>query len=654
MSMPQAQFDALVKQLEAFAKKQPGRYKFQVRLLALLGYGYIIVTLGIIITLSILFLPKLFAQFEHVRSTRLMALMLLFGVGIPAVLIFCIVEALWFHIPPPNGLELKSRQVPRLFQLVRDLQRELKTPPVHYILLTDEFNAAMAQIPRFGFFGGYRNYLIVGLPLLQTLAPAQFRAVLAHELGHLSGRHGQFGHWIYRVRQSWYQLLASLENAVPQTSEGAIAIMLMLASMIGRGIFVFFFHWYTPFFAAYSFVLARADEYEADRYAAKLAGAKNLASALASVEIKGGYVLPTFWRNLGAKADVQLEPPNPYTELAIQMQQPLPSEDAKTWLKEVLERQTDTEDTHPCLKDRLNRMGCKPNQVLPLLKPTKTTAAEQFLGKALPQLLDHFNQVWQGAITHQWRERYQETQTLKQQLASLEESDSDMPLSLAERWQRANLTAELKGVEAALPDLQTILSDKPNHLGAHSLLGQLLLSKGDRKGIQHLEKVMMRDSSAYAKGVKLIAAFLHKHDGEAIANQYLTKARQQAEVVRQARFERSRVTHHHTFVLSELTPAVRQSVQVQLKAYADIKVAYLVQKVVKHLPDSPLYVLAIEPTDQALIVQKGRSPSDQLMDALVNELDLPDESILILLDKEQTALKVKLRKMEGAKLYSSL
>ena len=652
MSMTQAQFNTLVKELEVFSKKQPSRYKLQVRLLAWLGYGYIIVILGLITTLSILLLPKLFALLENVRSTRATAMLLLFGIGTPAVLIFCIIDALWFHIPPPSGLELQSRQVPRLFQLVRDLQRQLQTPTVHHILLTDELNAAVSQIPRFGFFGGYHNYLIVGLPLLQTLSPAQFRAVLAHELGHLSGRHGQFGHWIYRIRKSWYQLLAGLENTAPQSSEGSVALMLTLAAMIGRGLFVFFFHWYTPFFAAYSFVLARADEYEADRYASKLAGAKNLASALASLQIKGNYILPTFWQNIAAKVDVQIEPPEPYTELAIQMQQSLPAEEVKTWLQESLKHQTNTADTHPCLMDRLSNIGCKSEQVLTLLKPVKITAAEQLLGKAMPQLVDHFNQAWRGAITHQWRERYQETKQLQQQLASLESHSHDTPLSIEDRWQRASLTAELKGLELALPDLRSILSDNPNHLGANGLLGQFLLSQGDRTGIQHLEKVMMRDPRAYAKGAKLIFAFLQQNEGETAANQYWAKARQQAEMVRQARHERSRVNHHHELIVPKVAPEIRQSIQSQLRAHPTIKTTYLVQKVVKHFPDSPLYVLAIEPTAKALeAAQKKESPRDHLLDIWVDGLvNLPDESVLVCLDKSQTALKVKLRKMAGAEL----
>ncbi|MGK7889359.1 MAG: M48 family metalloprotease [Leptolyngbyaceae cyanobacterium] len=647
MGMTQAQFDRLVQQLEHLAKKRPDQYKLRVRCLAWLGYGYIIVVLGFMITLSMWYVPKLLSIFESVRSMRLLMLVLLFGVGTPMVIVYSILDALCFHIPSPEGLEVSAKKVPSLFQLLRSLQKELRTPPFHHVLLTNEFNAAVSQVPNFGFFGGYRNYLIIGLPLLQTLSPGQFRAVLAHELGHLSAKHGQFGHWIYRVRQTWYQLLSGLQDPQQSTGEGMFDLMLALASLIGRGAFVLFFQWYAPFFAAYSFVLARADEYEADRYAAKLAGAKNLASALVNSEIAGGYVLPSFWQRIAAKVDQQVDPPEPYTELAQQVQHPIALETVKPLLKQAMAQATNTEDTHPCLKDRLGRIGCKPNQVLGLVKPLKTSAAEQFLGKALPGIVKHFNEVWQGSVTHEWRQRYQDTQHLQQKLESLN-SEEEGSLSLEQRWERARLTVDTQDAAAALPDLQAILAEQPDHFGANMLLGQLLLEQGDRTGINHLEKVMTRHGDAYTHGANLIYAFLQQHEGEDTAAQYLQQAREQSAVVDKARLERARFTHHHAMVVPDLPAKMRQTLQQQLGHYPEVKTAYLVQKVVQYLPEQPFYVLAIELTPAA---EDDRGQSVEIiMDRLAKTLTLPRESMLMRLDSEHTALKVKLRQMAGAEV----
>jgi len=48
----------------------------------------------------------------------------------------------------------------------------------------------------------------------------------------------------------------------------------------GSEIFEVFFDWYAPYFGAYSFVLARAREYEADRCSVEVVGKANAARAL--------------------------------------------------------------------------------------------------------------------------------------------------------------------------------------------------------------------------------------------------------------------------------------------------------------------------------------------------------------------------------------
>jgi Zn-dependent protease with chaperone function len=106
------------------------------------------------------------------------------------------VRALWVHLQPPKGWMLTRADAPDLFQLLDRLRKELQTPPIHVVLVTPEFNAAVSEIPRLGLFGWHRNYLLLGLPLLQVLTREQFTAVLAHELGHLSHGHARSSNWI--------------------------------------------------------------------------------------------------------------------------------------------------------------------------------------------------------------------------------------------------------------------------------------------------------------------------------------------------------------------------------------------------------------------------------------------------------------------------
>src|SRR5204863_6486857 len=111
-----------------------------------------------------------------------------------------IVRALWVRLPRPDGLELQPADAPELFALVEEVRAELQARHLDVVLVEDNVNASVALVPRLGVFAPYRGYLVLGLPLLELLSPAELRAVLAHELVHLSRRHGRFDAWAYRVR----------------------------------------------------------------------------------------------------------------------------------------------------------------------------------------------------------------------------------------------------------------------------------------------------------------------------------------------------------------------------------------------------------------------------------------------------------------------
>jgi Zn-dependent protease with chaperone function len=166
-----------------------------------------------------------------------------------------VVRSLWVRIPRSEGISIRENQAPNLFETADRLSRQLRAPRPHDAILDGSFNAGVAQIPRFGVLGWSPNYLTVGLSLLDALTPEQFEAVLAHEFGHLAGAHSRFRAWIYRIRMSWTQLRENLKKQRHR----------------GWKVFARFFEWYAPLFRAYTVVLARSHELDADRYSMKSA-----------------------------------------------------------------------------------------------------------------------------------------------------------------------------------------------------------------------------------------------------------------------------------------------------------------------------------------------------------------------------------------------
>jgi len=103
-------------------------------------------------------------------------------------------------------------------------------------LITDDFNAAVVQIPRLGLLGWYRNTLLIGLPLMKALTRQQLAAVLAHEFGHLAGGHGRLGNWVYRLRFGWARLAQGAARPALARQLCVCSILQMVRALFQRGL----------------------------------------------------------------------------------------------------------------------------------------------------------------------------------------------------------------------------------------------------------------------------------------------------------------------------------------------------------------------------------------------------------------------------------
>ena len=153
-----------------------------------MGYGYILALIALLLAVTA---SLIYAALEHGDS------LLPYQLAIPAVAFaILLLRSLWIRTPAPTGIVLSPERVPRLFTAIERVRKTLGAPRVRHVLLDGDFNAGVTQLPLFGIIGPSANDLTLGLPLLQALSPDEFEATLAHELGHVSGKHGHFSHWI--------------------------------------------------------------------------------------------------------------------------------------------------------------------------------------------------------------------------------------------------------------------------------------------------------------------------------------------------------------------------------------------------------------------------------------------------------------------------
>lgn len=620
--LSQAQFDDLVSRLTAESQTRPVAYKAKVALFAMAGYAYIFLVLVVLVVLLALLTVMLFAGKAAVVAIKLAIPLFIF--------VWIILRALWVRLSPPEGVPLSRAQAPALFDTISEIRAATRGPRTHQVLVTEDFNAAVTQIPRLGMFGWQKNYLIIGLPLMQALSPEQFKAVLCHEYGHLSRAHAKFGNWIYRLRLTWMRLMGALEDAQH------------------RGAFLFrrFLRWYVPNFNAYSFVLARANEYEADAFAARVTGARTAASALSAVEVRARYLSDKYWPDIFSSANHAAAPAfAPYAGLPARYGAELSDSDAQAWLAQALRRQTGTDDTHPALADRLAAL----KQSAQLEALPAENAARHYLGSILDTLTNHFDAQWLERVKDGWQERHTYAQEAQAKLAALDEKAGTESLSAEDAWDRARWTEEFRSADAALPMYEAAAQNEQMAAAGHFSAGRLLLARDDASGVAHIEQAMVTNGWLTLAGCDLVIAFYVRTGDNRSAQPWRDKAAARAELEHAARQERANLPFSKKLYMKhDLDEQVLEPVRELLGTCADVAVAYVVRKKLTHLPDERLYIIGF----RNRIFCRSKKRIEAVQQRLVSEVSYPGEFLVISVTGNNSPLGRIMKKIKGSKIYS--
>jgi Zn-dependent protease with chaperone function len=620
--MTQEDFGALVQRLEQEAAANPAGYRRKLGALAILGYGYIAATLILLIggAAAIVWMAT-------VSST----LLLLGKLGWAfLVLIYVVLRAMWVRLDPPRGRPLTPPDCPDLFWLIDEIRAKVRAPRVDQVLLTGDFNAAIVQHPRFGIFGGTRNYLILGLPLMQSLSQQEFQAVVAHEFGHLSGAHGRFGAWIYRLRTGWARLSGALQAH----------------QHWGAALFTRFFNWYAPLFSAYSFVQARQQEYEADRMSVQAVGRESAASALLRVNTHGEFLSETFWPAIFRRADEDPAPTlAPFSMIGSSMRQRDPPVTPAGWLTKALMQRTGYSDTHPCLVDRLTAIGVEPYTPGPI----EASAADALLGDAVESLRQELDERWRLSVQQWWGKRHQYASESRARLATLEHKAQSESLSEDEQWDRARFTEEFGSSEAAMGLYVQILGRNPHHVGALWRRGQLLLARDDPEGIEQLSAAARIDRKLEQPACAAVVGFHRRRGREVEAKEYERRYWELSQQGELARRERATVRPTDRLYGHGLDASAVAEFARSLQKAGGVRRALLVRKGLRHEPERPLFVLGIF-SAAPWWKPVSRAAEKELVANVSRECSLPGDILIVSL-RINSAFRKPLRRISGSEIF---
>lgn len=631
--MEPERYNQLVTELEELSRRDARWLRKRVLLLIALGYAYV---LGILLAIVGAAAGAIWLA-ATVRSGGGVVGKLVLALVVVAVLI---VRSLWVRTAPPPGRPFALDRSPALKRRVEEIRAALDAPRADVVLITDDFNASVTQIPRLGIFGWPKTYLTIGLPLMFGLEPRHFDSVLAHEFAHLSGAHPKLGLWVYRMSRTWGHLLHQLESSRSWASK----------------LFEAFIRWYAPRLQAYGFVMSRRDEYEADADAARVTSADSMGRALMAVELHGRLLSEQFWPVLWRRVTAEPTPPaKSLSTLPEVLRGGLEPAVRAEWLGTALTRRALDDDTHPSLGERLAALGVSVDGSAASAESPESlrvSAADHYLGDSAHMLLATMEREWLQAVGETWEAQHNAARELRSRLDILlarQRSGEALPADTL--FEIATATGELDGEQAAVPHLRALLNVQPDHAIAQFLLGRALLAGNDASGVEYVRRAMDLAPELVQAGAAILRQHFAERNDEGGLLEMRKRQFENEEVMRLAMAERGEVTRADTLVPHELGEADTTALASLSEQEPRVAALWVTRKVTRHMPDSPLIVLLVEPKWWRL---GGFARNDQkLAEDILNRatLSVNGHLLVIVLSGSTGWLLRRMRKVPGACVF---
>jgi tetratricopeptide (TPR) repeat protein len=285
----------------------------------------------------------------------------------------------------------------------------------------------------------------------------------------------------------------------------------------------------------------------------------------------------------------------------------------------------------------------------------KADAAEQSAASFyLQELPDDFllsvNRLWRERIADFWSESRNQLQKAQQRLEELQKHCETRPLTFDERWERVNLLVQVEDNNAALPSIEAILRDNPEHSEAHFAMGAILFEQQYPAGVEHLEKAMQLDPTTKGHASTLLSGFYFAQGNIALAEEFSKLAAKHFEKKRKQHEQAINISAGDRFIPHGLDEKATTQLQDQLKKVHGLSEAYLVRKVLED-SDLSLYLLA---ATAGFTWRNGENAKhiDALFEELIQIRDLPGPIVFLSLDGQHSNLIHKMTAIPGAQLFA--
>lgn len=566
------------------------RRKIKLLLLYLAGYAYlfslIIIILGSIAIGIFLILNQNSLEFKIFQPFSIYIIL--------TVVIIGFFKELKVKIPAPEGIDAGKEEFPELYNILEEIRIKINCPEIHYVKFDLSFNAYVDEIPMYGVLGPFRRYLVIGIPLMLALSKDELRAVISHELGHLSRSHGKMHIKLLRIGNVWKKAYEEVKKSRKRT--GSIS-KLFLAR-------------YIPALNNALFSLRRENEHAADKAAEIVAGTATVAAIIVKIPLYGSYIEGVFWYNINALARVEEAPPqNIFQLMEAFLEEPLPEERSKHILTQILQVQSLPCWTQPSASERLENIGV----ICEFPDHRKVSSLRDILGEKADTVLSKANGLWLSGVSETWSKIYKSCEESRQRLKQLEEGRNQVR-TLAygeeervydEEIERALLLEETEGIERGLEAFKTLYDAKPDDSSIGYHLGRLMIKTGEPGGQNILQRVMENDAQLIPHCCNVLYQFYLSKGRMDQAQQYYYHAVKFMEANKDIKKERNSVRCSQAFLPHDLDINTLEELRSKLLEKGYVKRAYVAIKAVEKSGQFPLYVILIK-TSAALRAKAGK------------------------------------------------
>jgi hypothetical protein len=413
--------------------------------------------------------------------------------------------------------------------------------------------------------------------MLAMLTPEELRLVLAHEFGHISGNHGRFSAWIYRITQTWQRL------SEPATQGSR-----------RRALLAWFLGWYPSWLATLTLPLRRRHEFEADAAAAAL-DRRKCAEVLLKINWISYRLGREFWpAQQRVSAREELPPSDIFSRMVEALRLPAREGEFERWRRRQSRAKTHIEHEHPCLAERLAAIGHvslleDPATACPSV-PDFEQSALALLGAGCQRQVAGASAIWKGTVISDWRVLHAQAEAAMKEAQTHDDSDSEDASRL---WKRLRVQVEYCAPEDARALLETFVAEHPEHAPSCYELGEMLLDEEDERGVERVEQAMRFDSDYRMPGLLRLLEYYRGAGEETQADVILRRLQELEKTFSQARRERARIHARDEFLAHELAKETLEKINRVLYFYPRVQRAWLVRKRTKHVQDKPAYVLAL-------------------------------------------------------------